>query len=250
MDLAEFNILEGNRHPWEVARTSTLKYLLDSARVDTDNKKILDIGCGDGFTVAELFKNNHPIIDAVDTSLSEKLIAEFSARHPTISFHNSTGALKKSFYDIITIFDVIEHTKDDIAFLKEIYTHAAPGAIFLITAPAFNLLYSNHDSFLEHHRRYNKKQLEDTIRSGGLSLLNSGYIFSSLLLLRSCSVAWEKLKTGDKQFAGVTTWRHGKPLTSLISSFLATENKISLWLNRHGVTIPGLSVWALCKKPQ
>nr|MBF0221241.1 class I SAM-dependent methyltransferase [Desulfobulbaceae bacterium] len=250
MDLAELKILDGNRHPWEVSRTSTLRHLFNSLHLNTEHKKILDIGCGDGYTVSELFNTNQPVIDAVDTSLSEELIAEFSARHPSISFHHSTNSLKKEFYDIVTIFDVIEHTKDDVAFLKEMYTLAAPGAIFILTAPAFNRLYSNHDSFLGHHRRYNKKQLEEVLRSGGLNLMSSGYIFSSLLLFRTASVGWGKLSPGNKEFSGVTTWRYGKSFTSLIARFLATENKITLWLNRYGITIPGLSVWAICRKPQ
>ncbi len=250
MDLTEFQILDGTRHPWELSRAASLKHLLNLSGLKKNGTRVLDIGCGDGYTVSELFTEGQFTIDAVDTSLSEELITHFSDKFKSISFHHSTGSLPKEHYDMITLFDVIEHTEDDTLFLKDIADHATPGAILTLTAPAFNALYSNHDSFLGHYRRYNKRELEKTIHSAGLDLINSGYLFSSLLFLRSCSVACEKFSTKEKKPTGVATWKHSKLLTSMITSFLIAENKLSLWFQRHGVTPPGLSVWAICKKPQ
>ena len=73
MDLSEFQILTGTRHPWEIARTIALQDLLKQSAIKTDNARILDIGCGDGYAADKLFSGDTTSIDAVDTSLTRNL---------------------------------------------------------------------------------------------------------------------------------------------------------------------------------
>ena len=63
--------------------------------------------------------------------------------------------------DIVLAMDVLEHIQDDYSTLKEWKNTLKPNGLLLITVPAFQHLWSSHDIFLGHHRRYNKKDISD-----------------------------------------------------------------------------------------
>ena len=74
--------------------------------------------------------------------------------------------------------DVLEHIRDDYFALKEWKKVLSPNGIILISVPAFQHLWSHHDEFLGHYRRYNKKDLYNLARSVGLQEIKINYIFS------------------------------------------------------------------------
>ena len=53
----------------------------------------------------------------------------------------------------------------------------------LITVPAFQFMWSGHDVFLEHRRRYSIDSIEAVVRSAGLIPQKSRYFFGSLFPL-------------------------------------------------------------------
>jgi hypothetical protein len=75
---------------------------------------------------------------------------------------------------------VLEHVKDDAKLLEEYMERASDGALFIISVPAFNSLWSNHDIYLEHFRRYSVRDLRDLVTKVGLKEVHSTYIFGSL----------------------------------------------------------------------
>ena len=84
--------------------------------------------------------------------------------------------------------------EDDVALLRQ-YTDKMPASgHILITVPAFQTLWSGHDLFLEHYRRYNKKQLEETIRAAGLKVVHTNYFFATLLPLVALSRLVNRLR--------------------------------------------------------
>ena len=53
----------------------------------------------------------------------------------------------------------------------------------LITVPAFQFLWSGHDVFLEHRRRYTLSQIENVARRADLRVLKGRYFFGALFPL-------------------------------------------------------------------
>jgi hypothetical protein len=47
---------------------------------------------------------------------------------------------------------------------------------------------------------------------------------------------------------GAGAWGYGVIITNAISFLLIVENTLSIYLGRFGIKLPGLTVWALCKK--
>jgi 2-polyprenyl-3-methyl-5-hydroxy-6-metoxy-1,4-benzoquinol methylase len=252
MDLRERKEGFDRRHPWELSRIKAIRRIIWNAVPAGRKVKVLDVGCGDGFISRELFKTI-PVasISAVDIHLSNDQIDELSSQDELVSYTNDYRELKIRFYELALMLDIIEHIKNDKAFLSEISdNYMENNGIIVITVPAFQGIYSAHDRFLEHHRRYSRKELLALIGGNNLECLCSGYLFISLLPIRSIMVFFEKyLGFGKRVERGVGRWNRGKFITKILESFLDLDNLLAISLARRGIIIPGLTVWALCRKP-
>ena len=62
------------------------------------------------------------------------------------------------------MMDVLEHVDNDAGLVRHYATKVPSGAHFLVTVPAFRFLWSGHDVFLEHKRRYTLAEIEQTMR--------------------------------------------------------------------------------------
>jgi len=119
----------------------------------------------------------------------------------------------------------------------------------LLTAPAYNFLFSSHDIVLGHYRRYNLKKLKQIIFSNHLRPISSGYIFFSLVPIRFSTVLYEKIFKPDKsENKGAGHWIHGVFISKITKCLLFFDNKISLKLSSMGIKLPGLTVWTLSGK--
>ena len=104
-------------------------------------------------------------IIGIDPNL-ENLDNPVWAKDSNCFFDNSLSSTYKA--DIILAMDVLEHIKEDHAALKEWRNTLKPDGLLLITVPAFQHLWSSHDIFLGHYKRYNNKSLNDLANSAGL----------------------------------------------------------------------------------
>jgi len=250
MDLREVTKIS-NRHPWELSRINALRNILRSNSKKRKLLRVLDVGCGDAYVVRNLFDERVvQQIDGIDIHLSESKIEKLSDLNANIKLHRSFENLNKNFYNVVLLLDVLEHIEDDHAFLNSIISqYVEPGGYVLITVPAFNSIFSLHDTFLGHYRRYNLKQLIHRINGVPLQCLFCGYLFMSLLPVRLCSLLLENLfseKKGSNK--GIGAWRHGQMITKAVELVLSFENSMLIYINRAGIKLPGLTAWALCQK--
>lgn len=251
MDLRETPASTVNRHPWELARVTALRAIAEAYQLLPPGARVLDLGCGDGFIIDALCPQAMGPIEAVDIHLSGEQRTAFATARPRVTFHNSYHSLTGKEYDVITMFDVLEHVEQDTAFLRETMARfAAPGARVFCTVPAFPSLFCSHDAFLKHHRRYSLHDFQQVLSAAGLRVVASGYLFGLLLPARALTVLAERLLGAADTAPGIGHWRHGRLLTSAIKALLDADNSTLLWLARRGITLPGLTVWALCAAPR
>ena len=78
-------------------------------------------------------------------------------------------------YDLAVMFDVIEHIEDDRAFLSRLHTVLSAGGTVVVTVPAFQWLWSEHDTKNMHHRRYTRALLVARLRDAGFKVSYAGY---------------------------------------------------------------------------
>ncbi|MEO0248350.1 MAG: class I SAM-dependent methyltransferase [candidate division WOR-3 bacterium] len=125
-------------------------YLRESAR-----QRLLDVGCGTG-VILELLKTYGM---AVGIELSGLAISFAKRRnlHLLVQSDASRGLpFKDNSFSIITCLDVLEHLDDDSHLIEEMLRVCQPAGHIIITVPAMNSLWSEHDLALHHRRRYRK----------------------------------------------------------------------------------------------
>ncbi|MCD6360521.1 MAG: methyltransferase domain-containing protein, partial [Armatimonadetes bacterium] len=93
--------------------------------------------------------------------------------------------LKQSMFHNILVLDVLEHVNDDKKAIENLYCALKPGGRVILTVPMFPSMWSLHDKYLGHKRRYTKKQLTRLIK-GKFSVLKAGYWNSILFPLIFC----------------------------------------------------------------
>lgn len=172
MDLKELANVDPNKHWYYQSKLLSIKIKLQTLGVEP--RKIIDIGAGSGFFSISLASNfPNCKVTCVDTNYLE----DSETHDGAIVFTKSTSPLQG---DVYLLMDVLEHVADDQKLLSQSLEKADPGSLVIITVPAFKSLWSNHDVFLEHFRRYRVKELNKIAESCGLRIIDSHYLFSSL----------------------------------------------------------------------
>jgi hypothetical protein len=141
--------------------------------------------------------------------------------------------------------DVFEHIQNDNAFLQSILEKIPQGGLLFITVPAFQFLFSTHDEFLKHYRRYSRKTLLALLSSNGLYIQKCHYFYASLFLARIVSFLLKK-----KKLSGIGTWRFSEKniITRFVCAVFNLDFYICAFLARVHVYPPGLSLLAICRK--
>ncbi len=258
MDLREYRIKnEDNfiRHPWEIAKSNIVKKILLRYYLKK-TANILDIGTGDGFYLGQiynLFEQAKGI--GFDINLSPKeeknLNTAFKKLNITFTSQQSTAIdfCKENKIDIICLMDVLEHIKDDSSFLSNILKeyNLDADSYFIITVPAFNKIFSNHDKNMKHYRRYTKKTLITLLQQNNLEILEMGYFFSSLLFLRMLTFFKEKMVKSNKKTKNPINWSYGKFLARITKNILMSDFYFNQFLKKLNIDLPGLSIYAIVK---
>ncbi len=241
------------RHPWELARFHVVRDLADRHLGQYQNKNILDLGCGDLYFLKRFAedKPNTRFI-AVDKGFDEEMMQRESGR---INCYRSLEELpaQEKPVDLIFMMDLLEHVEDDLLFLKSLLRKPFVRAdtLFIITVPAYEKLFGEHDRFLEHFRRYTNSSLEAVTAEAGLRTVEKGYFFFSLLLPRYLQVLREKINPGKDRKAGsdLSGWKRGRYVTNCLETMLLWDYHLHRLLKKAGIPTPGLSNYIVCKIP-
>lgn len=174
VDLKEEAILGGDvgRHWYYRAKLGAL------ARVSADcaPRQVLDVGAGSGFFSRELLRSS-PVLGATCVDPGYAADSDEDVEGKPLAFRREVGS---SDADLVLMMDVLEHVADDAALVAEYVDKVPSGTRFFATVPAFQWLWSGHDVFLEHHRRYTLRQLEATLARGGLRVVGGSYLYGAL----------------------------------------------------------------------
>jgi 2-polyprenyl-3-methyl-5-hydroxy-6-metoxy-1,4-benzoquinol methylase len=251
MDIIEHqNKTNDRRHPWELARLEVVYSFISKHLTKQSVSNILDVGCGDTFVVSELQKRMPKSnFFAIDTAFSNEMINTFHQEGISLFQNIEDLESKIEKADLVLLMDVIEHIEDDKSFLMDLVSrdYIKDDSLFLITVPAYQSLFSAHDVFLKHYRRYARKQLIATLKSTGFEIIESGNFFSSLLVPRVLALIKEKIM-GRKEAKGLAAWQGSEKQSKLLKETLLLDFKTTKAIQGLGIKLPGLSTYALCRK--
>ncbi len=228
-------------HWWYRGRRRIIRAELHRLQV-RDGARVLDAGCGSGRTLEELQR-----FDACGIELSAQAAEVARARGQG---EVRVGRLQElpwvdGTFELIVCLDVIEHTPDDRATLRELRRVCAPGGWLLLTVPAYQALWSAHDEANHHFRRYERATLRAAAADAGWRLQRMTS-FNSLLLAPAAAVriAQRHRRGGDV----ASDLRLGPQwLNSALELPLRIE---AAWLSRGRTLFAGLSLLAVLENPR
>ncbi len=160
MDTTEFELhakIE-DAHWWFKARREIVFELIKKYIPPNHERLIAEIGCGTGGNL-KFLKKYYKVI-GIDSNPEAVKFATERVDCPIFlgDFQDKLSCYWKALEAVI-LPDVLEHVEDDRTFLKDIVCNLNPLSIILLTVPAHQFLWSNHDTVLGHKRRYSARSL-------------------------------------------------------------------------------------------
>jgi hypothetical protein len=202
-------------------------------------EKLLDVGAGSGFFARALLAD--PATRSavcVDPNYSDENDETVFGKPLRFRRHASSADA-----DLYLFMDVLEHVENDVGLLNDYVDRASSGSHFLISVPAFQFLWSEHDVFLEHYRRYSRRELCRLVEDAHLTLVDSSYFYGLVF----------PLAVATRLAGRVLSRSHGPPRSQLrahhpaVNGLLAGICWFELPLARLN-KIAGLSVFCLARK--
>jgi len=236
MDLKELESVEGEigNHWYFHSKALVVQKLLNKIPITS----VLDVGSGSGFFSKYLLLNSD-IKEACCLDIGYH--NDFDDTYAAKSIHYRRS-IQENNSNLVLMMDVLEHVDDDLGLLTQYVEMSKPNTYFLLTVPAFQFLWSAHDEYLEHKRRYTLAELKSVAIKSGLSIKAENYFFGLVFPLASMLRLMQKyLLRGKTPFSQLDS--HSR-VTNLLLKIVC---KIELNFMRFN-HLAGLSVCILAKK--
>ncbi len=224
MDLKELDAgIDPDIHWYYQTKCSLLHRYFKRKIAEERKITLVDFGAGSGFFAIDLYKNYPDKIDKVylvDIGYSEQELEE-SKGTSIEKVHQMPEGLSNV---LILFMDVLEHIEDDYAILKTIKQKCGKNVHYFITVPAFQALWSSHDVYLEHYRRYTLKSLRKLLKGSELTIDRMYY---SYFLLFPVAFLVRKLRKNNRAERSDM-----QALPALFNNILKYYHKLELHLGR------------------
>jgi SAM-dependent methyltransferase len=229
-------------HWWYRGRRRIIRAELDRLPLP-EGAVILDAGCGSGRTMQELV--DYGEVHGIELDPEAAEVARGRGHGEVRIGRLEELPWNDGTFDLIACLDVIEHTPDDRATLRELRRVCRPGGWLLVTVPAYQALWSLHDEANHHYRRYSRASLRSAAVEAGWWLRRMTS-FNSLLLAPAAAV---RIAQRHRRANGAYTpelkagpaWLNG-----VLERPLRAEAR---WLSRGRSLPAGLSLMAVLQKP-
>jgi SAM-dependent methyltransferase len=232
MDLKEEEILGEaiDEHWYYRAKARVLEKMLPAEF----GRTVMDVGAGSGF-----FSKHLAYRGLVDRAVCVDVGYDGERRERVgdaeIVF---TPQARSCDAGVALFMDVLEHVEDDVALLASYRKLLSPQATAIITVPAFAFLWSGHDVFLGHYRRYTLDTLRSTIERAGYRVIRLHYFYG---LVFPAAVA-TRLLSPNRMEPRSHLKRHAATTNALLHALCVVEIPL-MHLNK----VAGLSVCAACR---
>ena len=230
------------RHWWFCGRRAIARSFIERLKLPP-SARILEIGSGTGGNLEMLAEFGEVFAMELDDTARQIALEKTGGRFPILSGRCPDNIpFAEQQFDLICLFDVLEHIDEDTETLAAACARLAPGGRILVTVPACAWLWSRHDVFLHHKRRYSANELRAKILAAGLQALSLSYFNSLLLPLAILARLKDRFSQGPVSGTALPP----APLNALLYGIFAAERHLLSWLR-----LPlGVSLIATLKKPE
>jgi len=234
MDLKEEDILGADigRHWYYRSKAAALRRMVGPL----GPQRLLDVGAGSGFFSRHLLTEGGAQ-SALCVDVGYERDRDETLDGKPVLYRRDCGVTD---CDLVLMMDVLEHVDNDAGLVRHYAAKVPSGAHFLVTVPAFRFLWSGHDAFLEHKRRYTLPEIEATLRDAGLIVVKGAYFFGFIFPL----AAAVRLATRGDTRPRSSLSKQGALTNGLLTAACTVELPV-FPINR----LAGLSAFVLARKP-
>lgn len=240
-------------HWWFVARREILAKLIARLLPPDSNSTIVDVGCGTGGNIGALADHYR----CVGIDPSAEAIGLACERFPQVQFlcgraPDDLGSLAAEAR-LFLLTDVLEHVPDDFDLLSRVLAAARPGCHVLVTVPADETLWSEHDESHGHYRRYDRARLARVWQGLPVSVLLESHFNSRLYPAIKLARLWNRWRGRTTGPAGTDVKLPTGLVNRALRGIFAGESRILSQLlsgdRRNGYGY-GVSLVAILRKEE
>lgn len=202
--VAERYVDAERRHWWYRGRRRILLRILDRHLKSAEHRRILDIGSGSGAMLALLRRFG----DVRGIETDPDLVRHARSLQFDIVVKDFPREVPEGRFDVVTLFDVLEHLEDDRAGLAAIHRLLTDDGTLFLTVPAQPWLYSTYDEAAGHYRRYDRTLLRKRLVESGFRLLRLTH-FNTFLMPLAVAARLFRLRDGRRPPPATTCERLG-----------------------------------------
>src|SRR4051794_27862985 len=158
-------------HAWFKARNELIGEVAGEVTNDLpDGYRVLEVGCGTGAVLQVLEKRcRSGLVIGLDNFAEGLQFARHRTSCPLVIGDANAPPFGEAF-DLVGLFDVLEHLPDDEGVLRKMSSLLLPGGVLLLTVPANPDLWSYFDVASHHVRRYRLDELRSKLIAAGFDI--------------------------------------------------------------------------------
>jgi SAM-dependent methyltransferase len=224
-------------HPdywWYRARADLLKIAL--GRFLGEPERVLDVGSADGPSVGWMDGHYQRVaMDVYPRGLS-----------PGVGVCGSALALPfaDDTFDVVAAFDVLEHCEPEHRALSELTRVLRPGGRLLMSVPAYQWAWTDHDVQAGHHRRYTRGRLMRAVEQTGLTVRRATYAFSAVFPFFVAERVVRRVRSRYASQARALT-----PVSGPVDRLLMAMTGFDRWMLARRDLAVGSSIFVAAVKP-
>lgn len=212
--------------------------------------RVLEAGCGTGNVLRELERVCNRAGALVGLDQSEEGLRFARQRCSCALLQGDLRCLPcDEPFDLVGMFDVLEHLPDDEQVLRDLRPAVAPGGTLLITVPAHPTFWSYFDEASHHCRRYTCDELAGKLAGAGYEVEYITYYMAALFLPMWTSRRLKGLRHNSDRSASqaraMADLNVVPGVNAVLGALLAWEAKAITW--RWHIPI-GTSVLAVARR--
>ena len=159
---------------------------------------LAEVGCGHGVLQRQIEDRFHQNVTGFD--LNEVALKQTVSRTSEVCCYDvfQREPAYENRFDLLLLFDVLEHLEDEESFVRAVQFHLAKNARIVINVPAMQSLWSRYDEAAGHFRRYDIDRLNDLARRCNLRVTAWSYWGFPLMPLLVARKLWLATRTQDQ----------------------------------------------------
>ena len=157
---------------------------------------------------------------------------------------------KEGSFDCVLSLDVIEHVDNDMQILNGLREIVKPGGHLIVTVPAFQLLWSEHDIINQHKRRYRVPQLRRLAEEAGFEVERISYcntmLYLPVLVMRKGKALLRRIRRDERNGEPESDLSfYPGPVNALLFRLMQFENRV---MRRQSLPF-GVSILLVARRP-